>query len=133
MAAEERHHAEVQHAYRELLHMEDWSGSSRDRFLGVQPNTAFEQKLKQVCFVYALLCDGHPPLSSGVLGARTKSDWTYFFVFANIPTGALCKEYTGPLLCIWLCQVRVKADKTRTRLKKEKKRRELARAYGKAS
>lgn len=47
-AAEERHHAEVQHAYKELLHMEDWSGASRDRFLGVRPNTAFEQRLKQV-------------------------------------------------------------------------------------
>lgn len=46
-AAEERHHAEVQHAYKELLRMEDWSGASRDRFLGVQPNTAFEQRLKQ--------------------------------------------------------------------------------------
>lgn len=46
-AAEERHHAEVQHAYKELLHMEDWSGASRDRFLGVKPNTAFEQRLKQ--------------------------------------------------------------------------------------
>ena len=49
MAAEERHHAEVQHAYKELLQMEDWSGASRDRFLGVRPNTAFEQRLKQVC------------------------------------------------------------------------------------
>lgn len=46
-AAEERYHAEVQHAYKELLHMEDWSGASRDRFLGVRPNTAFEQRLKQ--------------------------------------------------------------------------------------
>lgn len=47
-ATEERHHAEVQHAYKELLRMEDWSGASRDRFLGVRPNTAFEQRLKQV-------------------------------------------------------------------------------------
>lgn len=46
-AAEERHHAELQHAYKELLHMEDWSGASRDRFLGVRSNTAFEQRLKQ--------------------------------------------------------------------------------------
>lgn len=46
-AAEERYHAEVQHAYKELLQMEDWSGASRDRFLGVRPNTAFEQRLKQ--------------------------------------------------------------------------------------
>ncbi|CAM9344969.1 unnamed protein product [Ascophyllum nodosum] len=76
MAAEERHHAEVQHAYKELLQMEDWSGASRDRFLGVRPNTAFEQRLKQV---------------------------------------------------------RGKADKTRARLNKEKKMRELAKAYGKAS
>lgn len=47
-ATEGRHHAEVQHAYKELLRMEDWSGASRDRFLGVRPNTAFEQRLKQV-------------------------------------------------------------------------------------
>lgn len=47
-AAQERHKAEVRHAYTELLHMEDWSGASRDRFLGVKPNTAFEQRLKQV-------------------------------------------------------------------------------------
>lgn len=47
-AAEERHKAEVRHAHTQLLHMEDWSGASRDRFLGVKPNTAFEQRLKQV-------------------------------------------------------------------------------------
>lgn len=48
VAAEERHHAEVQHSYKELLRMEDWSDASQDRFLGVRPNTAFEQRLKQV-------------------------------------------------------------------------------------
>lgn len=47
-AAQERHKSEVLHAYKELLRMEDWSGASRDRFLGVRPNTAFEQRLKQV-------------------------------------------------------------------------------------
>lgn len=47
-AAQERHRAEVRHACMELLRMEDWSGASRDRFLGVRPNTAFEQRLKQV-------------------------------------------------------------------------------------
>lgn len=51
-AAEERHHAELQHAYKELLHMEDWSGASRDRFLGVRSNTAFEQRLKQASRKY---------------------------------------------------------------------------------
>ncbi|CAM9889380.1 unnamed protein product [Scytosiphon promiscuus] len=74
-AAEERYHAEVQHAYKELLHMEDWSGASRDRFLGVRPNTAFEQRLKQV---------------------------------------------------------RVRADTARSRMQKERKHRELNRAYGRA-
>ncbi|CAM9105576.1 unnamed protein product [Hapterophycus canaliculatus] len=77
-AAEERHHAEVQHAYKELLHMEDWSGASRDRFLGVRPNTAFEQRLKQA--------------SNG-------------------------------------CS----ADTARSRMQKERKHRELNRAYGRAS
>eukprot|EP00904_Undaria_pinnatifida_P000720 jgi/Undpi1/10649/HiC_scaffold_29.g13099.m1 len=75
-AAEERHHAEVQHAYKELLHMEDWSGASRDRFLGVRPNTAFERRLKQV---------------------------------------------------------RVRADAARSRMEKDRKNRELSRAYGRAS
>ncbi|CAM9608529.1 unnamed protein product, partial [Laminaria digitata] len=75
-AAEERHHAEVQHAYKQLLHMEDWSGASRDRFLGVRPNTAFEQRLKQV---------------------------------------------------------RVRADTARSRMEKDRKNRELNRAYGRAS
>lgn len=61
--AQERHHAEVQHAYKELLHMEDWSGASRDRFLGVRPNTAFEQRLKQAsarrrCMVQTWLLRG---------------------------------------------------------------------------
>lgn len=50
-AAQERHKAEVRHAYAELLHMEDWSGASRDRFLGVKANTAFEQRLKQVSMI----------------------------------------------------------------------------------
>eukprot|EP00752_Nemacystus_decipiens_P002125 g2027.t1 len=75
-AAEERHHAELQHAYKELLHMEDWSGASRDRFLGVRSNTAFEQRLKQV---------------------------------------------------------RMRADTARSRMHKERKHRELNRAYGRAN
>lgn len=56
--------------------MEDWSGASRDRFLGVRPNTAFEQRLKQVKKAQALdpvgsvavclgctkqVCDGKSP------------------------------------------------------------------------
>lgn len=56
-AAEERHKAEVRHAYAQLLHMEDWSGASRDRFLGVKPNTAFEQRLKQVSATHKISSD----------------------------------------------------------------------------
>lgn len=69
-AAEERHHAELQHAYKELLHMEDWSGASRDRFLGVRSNTAFEQRLKQA--------------------SREKSDWP-----GRSPACLYCTYQTG--------------------------------------
>eukprot|EP00903_Cladosiphon_okamuranus_P012987 g12118.t1 len=75
-AAKERHHAELRHAYKELLLMEDWSCASRDRFLGVRSNTAFEQRLKQV---------------------------------------------------------RMRADTARSRMQKERKHRELNRAYGRAN
>ncbi|CAM9724565.1 unnamed protein product [Ectocarpus sp. 4 AP-2014] len=84
-AAEERYHAEVQHAYKELLHMEDWSGASRDRFLGVRPNTAFEQRLKQA------------------------SESNNNFILLDL------------------------ADTARSRMKKERKHRDLNRAYGRAS
>ncbi|CAM9610392.1 unnamed protein product [Pylaiella littoralis] len=84
-ATEERHHAEVQHAYKELLRMEDWSGASRDRFLGVRPNTAFEQRLKQA--------------------------------------GRIIMQGSRRSCC----------DTTRSRMQKERKHRELNRAYGRAS
>ncbi|CAM9184075.1 unnamed protein product [Discosporangium mesarthrocarpum] len=44
----ERKRVEAQRACSELLGLEDWSCTNKDRFLGVRPNSAFERQLKQV-------------------------------------------------------------------------------------